>query len=417
MSSSSARRSYDTDSIVFRRMYAYDLANNPFSTGYILTSLQKGVVTFCNINTSLSSIGVPNLPVQLSTLTGILLSSIDAFAPSLLSSPDTFLPSTVAGLGTAGYVSSPSLQSSLIGLGTLGYISTSQLVSTTAGIFNQQTVQPNDLASTVQGLATSGYISSSQLFSTIDSLSFYGYISSSGLQSTVEGLGSAGYISTSQLISTVDGLGSINYISSSQMTSTSEGLGTLGYISAASFFSSFASQGILRSSYANRLIGNFSNFGFLYSNIPAGSNWRSLEFTFGSTFVQKITTTSKLDIELQTNMQFAYYDPTSRNYSFSTFLVAGGDSNLQFQRILASTSMTYYIENARPINLPFFFKNNFRFLLNNDNAFSTIRAYGAFSTFTLWHGLGNPAPTTNQFYSSPDVPTCVNVVLDNTQSP
>lgn len=368
MSSSSARRSYDTDSIVFRRMYAYDLSNNPFSTGFVLTSLTKGVVSFCNINVSLSTIGLPNLPDQLSTLTGVLQSAINAFAPTLPSTPDLFLPSTVTGLGTAGYVSTASFFSTTDGLGTLGYVSSSQLTSTVEGIFSQSQLSPADLTS------------------------------------SIEGLGTYGYISTPQLVSTVEGLGSLGYISSSQFQSSIQALG-----------------GTIRSSFSTMLVGNYSNVGILYSNIPGDSNWRSIEFTFGSTFVQKITDSSKLDIEFKPNLQFAYYDAVDGPRLFNTYFVAGGNNVLDYNRVLMSTSFNYYIENSFAINLPFFFKNDIRFQIQDTNVFSSIRAFGEHSSFSLWHEIPafspSQAPTQNQFFASPDQPTCVNVVLDNTLTP
>jgi hypothetical protein len=364
MSSSSARRTYDTDSIVFRRMFAYDLSNNPFSTGFVLTSLTKGVVTFCNINVSLSSIGVPNLPDQLSTLTGVLQSAINAFAPTLPSTPDLFLPSTVTGLGTAGYVSTATLLSTVDNLASIGYISSSQLTSTVEGIFSQTQLSPAELTS------------------------------------SIEGLGTVGYVSSLQLLSTVEGLGSIGYISSSQFQSSILAVG-----------------GTIRSSFSTMLVGNYSNVGFLYSNIPGGSNLRSIEFTFGSTFVQKITDTSKLDIEFKPNIQFAYYDFVNGPREFRSYFVAGGENILDYNRVLASTTFSYYIENSFAINLPFFFKNDLRFQIQDTNIFSSIRAFGEHSSFSLWHEIPNPAPSQNQFFASPDQPTCVNVVLDNTFTP
>jgi hypothetical protein len=111
----------------------------------------------------------------------------------------------VAGLGSAGYISSVdnfvsslSLQSTVAGLGSAGYISSVD-----------NFVSSLSLQSTVAGLGSAGYISS-----------YANLVSTPSLQSTVAGLGSAGYISsyanlvsTPSLQSTVAGLGEI-YISS-----------------------------------------------------------------------------------------------------------------------------------------------------------------------------------------------------------
>ena len=108
---------------------------------------------------------------------------------SLLTNLNTGMESTIRGLGTFGYISSPTLDSTIRGLGTFGYISSPTLDST--------------IQSTVEGLGSLGYISSLTLDST--------------LQSTVEGLGTVGFISSltldSTLQSTVEGLGTF-YVSS-----------------------------------------------------------------------------------------------------------------------------------------------------------------------------------------------------------
>ena len=89
--------------------------------------------------------------------------------------------------------------STVAGLGTAGYISTSQLFSTVAGIGTGGGITATDLTSTSIGLATFGYISTSQLFSTVEGISAAGGgggLTTTQLTSTVNGLGTAGYIST-----------------------------------------------------------------------------------------------------------------------------------------------------------------------------------------------------------------------------
>ena len=216
MSLVSSRRTYDTDSITLRRIFAYDLSNSPFSTGFVLTSLTKGVATFNSINLALSTIGLSNLPAQLSTMDGQLLSTLFYFNQNLPSSTYIFLPSTVQGLGSAGYVSTSYLTSTIEGLGTFGYLSSS--------------VFGDVVQSSIIGLGSSGYISSLQLLSTVQGLGSSEYISSSQLISTVQGLGSFGYLSTVSLLSTLDTV----------LPSTVTGLGTAGYISSLSFYSTFS---------------------------------------------------------------------------------------------------------------------------------------------------------------------------------
>ena len=292
-----SRKTYDTDSLVMRRIFAYDpMTNSPVSTNYILSGDTKGAAHFKSPLEVLSTFGWANLPDQVlstqiltvssvSSMYGYLASTVSFFQPYYPSSQQIFLPSTVNGLGTMGYisstqltstldtlaslgyVSSTQLTSSLQGLASIGYISSSQLTSTTRGLTFLGYVSSSQLTSTIQGLGTigylssgiiltpinstviglgtSGFISSSQFFSTVQGLGSAGYISTVNYTSTIGGLGSSGYISSTQLLSTVTGLGSTRYISSTQLTSTIDNLGTTGYISSASLYSTVAGSAVL----------------------------------------------------------------------------------------------------------------------------------------------------------------------------
>ena len=131
-------------------------------------------------------------------------------------------PSTVAGLGSAQYVSTPSLTSTVAGLGTAGYVSTASLVSTVDSIF--RTGINNIIASTVTGLGSSDYVSTASLVSSVKGLGVAGYVSTASLLSTVAGMGTAGYMSTVSLVSTVAGLGAAGYLSTASLISTVTGL-------------------------------------------------------------------------------------------------------------------------------------------------------------------------------------------------
>jgi hypothetical protein len=434
--SSSSRRTYDTDSIVLRRVFAYDISNNtPFSTGFILTSLTKGVASFVSPNVTLSTIGFPNLPATISTLSGELLSTAQFISLVYSSTIISYLPSTVTGLGTAGYVSTSFLEnrlastvtglgsasyvstsylnaqinSTIEGLGTYGYLSsgviTVPLQSTIVGLATFGYISTSQLTSTVAGLGELGYISSSQLTSSLIGLGTLGYISSSQFVSSLSSLGTLGFISTSQLTSTVGGLAEANYVSSTQLSSTIRGLGTAGYLSTSISY---------RSTYSNLLTGNWSNVGYIFSSISANTTSIStIRFDLGSTLrSQIIPSTTRLDIELKTNLQFVYYDGTSRDYQFNSFLVRG--PNFSTTNVIGQESLTYYILNANPINLAFFFQEKTRFLINNPSVLSTLRNDNQFSTLSLHHTFGNRIPTTNQFFATPASSICATVVLDNT---
>jgi hypothetical protein len=496
MSFASSRRTYDTDSIVLRKIFAYDLSNSPFSTGFVLTAITKGVTTFASPNLMLSTIGVSNLPAQLSTIEGQLVSTIETFYTNLPSSQEIFLPSTVIGLGTVGYVSTSYListidglgsigylssaaigtvvTSSLIGLGTFGYVSSTQLFSSVDSLASLSYISSSQLTSSIVGLGSLGFVSSTQLFSslanlasqgyisstqinsTVTGLATVGYVSSTQLTSTVIGLGSIGFLSTSQLVSsfdafaqsTVTGLGSANYVSSTQLTSSLIGLGSLNYLSSASMFSSFASIipsttnslgdlgyistasltssmiglgsigyistlfSSIRSTFSNTLAGNWCNIGFLYSNLAATDTVKTFEVDFGDSVRNAINlSTTNIDLEFKANLQFGYYDTTSGRYDFSTLLVRG--TSLVASNIIGQENLSYYILNANQVNLPFFFQEKYRFLLNNRSTLSTLKTDVNFNRLSVFHRIGNTAPTTNQLFAFPTIPTSIVLSLDN----
>jgi hypothetical protein len=130
---------------------------------------------------------------------------IQGASPGYLSSISLF--STVAGLGTAGYLSSiPSLG---------GFVSTANLVNLVSTSY-----LATQLTSTVRGLGTAGYLSSipslggfvstANLVNLVSTANLVNLVSTSylntSLNSTVRGLGTSGYVSTSQLLSTSLGL-------------------------------------------------------------------------------------------------------------------------------------------------------------------------------------------------------------------
>lgn len=418
--SSSSRKTYDTDSIALRRIFAYDISNNsPFSTGFVLTALTKGSASFVSPVVSLSTIGLSNLPATISTLTSELLSTAQQVGNTYTSSAVSFLPSTVTGLGSSGYLSTASLgpyfTSTTTGLGTSGYVSTSflnlALQSTNIGLgtfgYLSSGVFTAPLGSTIQGLGTYGYISTSQLTSSLAGLGSLGYISSTQLLSSLASLGQQGYLSTSQLTSSVAGLGTARYLSTSQLTSTITGLGTTGYLSSVQIF---------RSTYSNKLTGNYSNVGFLFSNVSTNLiSLSTIRFEMGEPLRAKILpSTTSLDIELKQNVQFAYYDGNSRDYQFNSFLVRG--PTYAASNVIGQESLTYYILNASPINLAFFFQEKTRFLINDPTILSTLKNEPSYSTLSLHHTFGNNVPITNQFFGSPASSICATLVLDNTSS-
>jgi hypothetical protein len=280
---SQLRRSYDTDMLILRTLFALDPNTNlPISTNFIVTTDGVGGLVwmdpFENLSTAGAGIGylpstIYDLQTNLSTLSSTV-STINYSYQAGLSTLSTVLglsyistgiyvdqlTSSLTGLGSAGYISSSQLVSTVNNLGSVGYISTSSLVSTvnwlldplryissgnlistTAGFLPNTT-----LISSITGLGSAGYVSSTQLVSTVQGLST---LSFSTIQSTVQGLGSAGYVSTSQLLSSFTGLASLGYVSSTQLVSTTQWiLSTNQYVSTGALVSTTAGLSTLMNS-------------------------------------------------------------------------------------------------------------------------------------------------------------------------
>lgn len=189
--------------------------------------------------------GLSSMSTDMYTAVSTLSTAIGNTLPGSISKLN--LLSTVAGLGSASYVSTSGVYNIISNVSAEGNVSGAS-VSTIASvlinnynIYDISTITAYIQASTISsfaGLGTLGYLSTASLTSTLTNLGSLGYISSSGLTSTVKGLGSIGYISTFHLVSSIQGLGSAGYISSySALTSTVEGLGSVNYVSTDSLVS------------------------------------------------------------------------------------------------------------------------------------------------------------------------------------
>lgn len=421
--------------------------------GYVsstqLTSSLEGLGTLGYISSTQFASTIANL--------GSLNYISSASLYSTITGTDLYLASTIVGLGSIGYVSSTQIVSTVKGLGSAGFISSpvflgistsfissavivtssistfslnlQQLIlgsnsfpffftSSVQGLGSASYVSSTQLTSSLTGLATIGYVSSTQLTSTVVGLATIGYVSSTQIVSSLKGLATIGYVSSTQIVSSLTGLATIGYVSSTQLTSTVEGLATVGYVSSTQLFSSVANFVSIRSTFNNSIAGNWSNINFLYQNLTPGCNVNTIRFDMGQIFRNKMLSgeaTCKLDIETKLNLQFSYYDTNSRDYQFNTFLVRG--SSFVTSNIISHESMTYYILNENPINLPFFFKEKNRFIITDPTILSTLKYQAIFSTISVFNSFGPNVPVTNQLFASPGSTGCVSVVLDNLPTP
>ena len=318
------------------------------TTGYIsssqLTSTVRGLSGSIATSAASSGEGVSSLygvvSTGLSTVALFTSNTSNYYAPVLSNNYSTNLQSTVAGLGTAGYLSSftssaPGV-SSLFGVVSTGLSTVAQFTSNTSNYYAPllSNNYSTNLQSTVVGLGTAGYISTSQLFSTVAGIGTGGSggLTSNQLISTVDGLGAAGYISSSQLISTsagltsnissmidpteltstVIGLGSAGFLSSigltDRLTSTVDGLGTAGYVSTTQLAAYVSTQIQLNPS------GTYGELFYLNYSVANGT-YRALETAVTAASLQTVITningnvTNDLVAGFQTNSTLPSFIP------------------------------------------------------------------------------------------------------------
>jgi hypothetical protein len=260
-----SKKTYDTDSIVLRRILALNpLTNGRISANTVLVTGSKGVGSFQDTVGFLSTLGVPT---SITSLGQIYNSTILVAGTNITFSSNANQITINGGSGIAA----TDLTSTTMGLGTLGYLSTTQLVSTIVNLgqiynstilvagtnitfssnVNQITINgqacggggdivATDLTSTTMGLGTLGYLSTSQLASTIVNLGqIYNStilvagtnisFTSNANQITINGEagGGGGDVTAINLTSTTMGLGSLGYLSTTQLASTIVNLGQI----------------------------------------------------------------------------------------------------------------------------------------------------------------------------------------------
>uniref|UniRef100_A0A6C0L7S9 Peptidase S74 domain-containing protein n=1 Tax=viral metagenome TaxID=1070528 RepID=A0A6C0L7S9_9ZZZZ len=272
------------------------------TSGYIsspaLLSTVRGLATFGYISTSwlVSSTqsfqsnigGAAATALYISTAEGlgktyVSTAHITSTCDGLLTSNTSILTSTVAGLGSAGYISTTQIISTLNNLGSLGYISTPELTVAVQGTFTA--AYSNSFGSTSANLGSLpfSYISTPQM---VDSVTGLLTLQSNTLLSTVAGMGQK-YVSIDRFVSTAQSLGSLPYsymstsylvptvaaflvlpYSSLQLTSTVQGLGSLSYVSAASLATTFQNIG-----------GDYISTPYLATNIPTLTYMKQADLT------------------------------------------------------------------------------------------------------------------------------------------
>ena len=255
----SSKKTYDTDSIVLRRIFAFNPdTNGRISANTVLVTGSNGAGSFQDTVGFLSTLGVPT---SITNLGQIYNSTILVAGTNITFSSNANEITINGGSGIAA----TDLTSTTMGLGSLGYLSTTQLISTIDNlgqIYN----------STILVAGTNITFSSNANEITINGQAGGGGLAATDLTSTTKGLGSLGYLSTTQLISTIVNLGQIynstilvagtnitfssnaneitingqaggGGLAASDLTSTTKGLGSLGYLSTTQLASTIVNLG------------------------------------------------------------------------------------------------------------------------------------------------------------------------------
>jgi hypothetical protein len=364
----SFKKTYDTDSIVLRRIFAVDPdTNGRISANTILVIGPNGVGSFQDVFGFLSTISVPTSIVG---GTGISITSQHGnytIATSSIGVND--LQSTMNSLGSLGY------NSTILVAGTNITFSSNGNQIRIDGQAGGGSIGTDDLTSTIKGLASIGYVSSLNTISSVNLSSgslFASFLSSQkitassitankfvGDGSLLTNVPGTGGISASDFTSSLIGLGTLGYVSSSaELRSSLKGLGTLGYVSSfttissinlssGSVFASYlSSQQIIASSItANRFVGD----GSLLTNLPGGGGGiAAADLTsslIGLGSMRYISTFNNLST-FSTNLSLSLYTLaaviSSLTVSSLTFGSGGGYLSFPDMRALSLSTVVIY---------------------------------------------------------------------------
>ena len=258
----SSKKTYDTDSIVLRRIFAVDPdTNGRISANTFLVTGPNGTGSFQDAVSFLSTISVPTSLVGGSGITLTNTNGVYTIATSSIGVSD--LISTTIGLGQI-------YNSTILVAGTnITFSSNANQITINGQAGGGGGLAATDLTSTTKGLGSLGYLSSFATISTVNlsSGSLFSYFVSSqqikassitankfiGDGSQLTGITGGGGLAATDLTSTTIGLGSLGYLSSFATISTVN-------LSSGSLFASFlSSQQIKASSItANKFIGDGS---------------------------------------------------------------------------------------------------------------------------------------------------------------
>jgi hypothetical protein len=277
-------------------------------------------------------------------------------SPTLLSTTNainTQQRSTVVGLGSYGYISSLSLQSTVQNLGQ-AYISSSALTSTVTGLLYPPSVTGGSLGVVVTGSSEPPFVNFNTLISNYllstnyfnqSTANFFGIVYGSSLPSTTTGLisslGTVGYVSTQTLLSTSQGIQAAKqniFIDRSGATNIFNSQVSISSVAAITFLSSFVNSTITYQGQNGLMAGTLTN----NSNLA----FSSINLQFDK-FSSLITANSRITAEIYCTMEFDSLTAgsvTSRSFPISTFIQYGNTylSTFHQSRVCATQSQNGY---------------------------------------------------------------------------
>ncbi len=253
--------------------------------------------------------------------------------------------------GIPGSITGNQLQSTVVWMqSTSKYISTGDLMSTMDPFFNGTFSFMSNIQSTVIGLGSARYVSTPSLFSTTIAIA-------NQQRSTVVGLGSYGYISSLSLQSTIDNLGSAKYISSSALTSTVTGMlypatsmgGSLGIMVTGSAdppfvnFNTSISAYLLSTNYINQ--SNAFLFGFVYGNsLP--STTLGIMSSLGSVGYVSTQTLLSTSQGIQAAKQNIFIDRSGATNIYASQVYISSVAAITFLSSFINSTMNYQGQNG-----------------------------------------------------------------------
>jgi hypothetical protein len=189
----SSRKTYDTDIITLRRIFAVSPGTNaPIPSGNIMATTSHGEASYVDPYSvpaiSQLSTALLSLPSTISTSVAAIGGVSQLLAGSGISlSPTNGIGNvTITATGGGGFVTTDNLTSTVIGLGTAGYLSSATATTLLGGL-----VSTANLSRLISTANLAGHISTANLAGLVSTSYF-----ANQLASTVIGLGTAGYISS-----------------------------------------------------------------------------------------------------------------------------------------------------------------------------------------------------------------------------